>query len=382
MLMRLHPSYALGALVLAGTASAQSFNIDVASIAGSPSSGYGAAAAQPGHWNVLTGGPPYAATLNNLSNFPTSVTTSVTAVGNGLGDFSFNNASTFGDDEFLMDDCQDIGNGTSVPPSETTWTFSGLNPVNYEIYVYAWAPDSAAFVSHVSECGSGLVTIVGGAWPGGFLEGVTHARINTCATGGQVQICVNSGGVGGNFSSVNGFQFRETGGSCGAGQPICFGDGSGGLCGCGNTGAAGQGCGNSTGAGAVMTAAGVPSLTSDSLEFITTQIPNSPGLTFQALNAIASPPTFGDGIRCCGGSVVRIITVLAAGNCASTNQPSGCGSQIGGLGGLISQHPGNAGLQAGDTRCYQHWYRDPGAGNPCQLNFFNLSNGFSVTWGP
>ena len=45
------------------------------------------------------------------------------------------------------------------------------------------------------------------------------------------------------------------------------------------------------------------------------------------------------------------------------------------------QH-GNSGLMAGDTRCYQWWYRDPGASNPCQSDFFNLSNAVSVTWAP
>jgi hypothetical protein len=165
------------------------------------------------------------------------------------------------------------------------------------------------------------------------------------------------------------------------GAPVCFGDGSGAACGCNNNASSGQGCRNSTGTGAVLTGSGVASLTNDSLTLVTTQIPNSPGLTFQANNLLGSPSTFGDGIRCCGGNVVRIITVLAQGNCASTDQPAGCGTQVGGLGGKISEHPGNAALQPGTSRCYQHWYRDPGANNPCQSNFFNLSNAYLVTWG-
>lgn len=166
----------------------------------------------------------------------------------------------------------------------------------------------------------------------------------------------------------------------GAIQTVCYGDGDGGVCGCGNDGDAGEGCANSTGSGALISGIGVPSLTSDSFEVITTQIPNSPGLTFQGNMLLPLPPTFGDGIRCCGGSVVRWITVLAQGNCASTNQPAGCGTQIGEIGGLISQHPGNGALQAGDSRCYQHWYRDPGIGNPCGIDKFNLSPAILVTW--
>ena len=48
---------------------------------------------------------------------------------------------------------------------------------------------------------------------------------------------------------------------------------------------------------------------------------------------------------------------------------------------IYDPHPGNGNLMAGDSRCYQWWYRDPGAGNPCQGQFFNLSNGVVLVWG-
>jgi len=241
--MRFRLSSALTIAALAGVAHAQNFNIDVSDLTGSPANTYGAATGQVGHWNVLTGGPPYAASLNNLANAPTTVTTNVVAVGNGTGDFSFNNPGTGGNDEFLMDDMQDVGNGGTVPPSETTWTFSGLNPVNYDITVYSWAPDNATFVSTISECGSGVAQVCGGAWPGGFVAGTTHVQLSACATGGTIEICVNSGAVSGNFSSVNGYQFTETGGTCGgSGTPQCFGSAS---CPCGNNSTNNGGCDNS-----------------------------------------------------------------------------------------------------------------------------------------
>ena len=163
--------------------------------------------------------------------------------------------------------------------------------------------------------------------------------------------------------------------------PSCFGDGGGpGTCGCGNNGGAGEGCSNSTGAGAIIGGSGVMSLTNDTFVVTTTQIPNSPGLTFQADGALPNPPTFGDGIRCCGGGVVRWVTLLAQGNCAATDLS--CGVQVGGIGGAITQHPGNAGIQPGETRCFQHWYRDPGASNPCQSQFFNLSPTITATVAP
>jgi hypothetical protein len=373
--MRFRLSSALTVAALAGVANAQNFNIDVSDLTGSPANTYGAATGQVGHWNVLIGGPPYAASLNNLANAPTSVTTNVVAVGNGTGDFSFNNAGTGGNDEFLMDDCQDVGNGGTVPPSETTWTFAGLNPVNYDITVYSWAPDNAAFISTVGECGSGTTFMVGGAWPGGFAIGITHVQFSACATGGTIEICVNSGGVNGTFSSVNGYQFTETGGTCGgSGTPQCFGSAS---CPCGNNSTNNGGCDNSlagTG-GAILASSGTASLAADTLVLTATNTTNQPGVFFQGDNGLNPPPVFGDGLRCCGQNVVRCGTYLPAANTTNTDT----GNQIGGNSPPISDiGPNAANLVPGSTRCYQWWYRDP-SGGPCGAGF-NLSNALSVIW--
>lgn len=365
---RLGITAALFATTLAGSASAQDFNIDVANLLGSPANTYGAATGQVGFWNVLTGGPPYAATISDLSGTPTSVMTFVTAVGNGLGDFMFNNASTTGDDEALMDDLQDIGDGGA---SSTMWTFSGLNPTNYDVTVYSWAPDSAAFVSTVEECGTGVSQMSGGAWPAGFALGVTHVQISTCAEGGTVEICVNGGGVVGNFPSVNGYQFTETGGTCGSGTAMCFASAS---CPCGNTGDGAGGCDNSVGGGGVILAAtGTATIGNDTLVLTATRATNQPGVFFQGNQGLNPPPLFGDGFRCCGMGVVRIGTYLAAGNTTNTMT----GNLIGGMGPPISTHPGNGALMPGDSRCYQYWYRDPSG--PCGSGF-NLSNSVLVNW--
>ena len=165
------------------------------------------------------------------------------------------------------------------------------------------------------------------------------------------------------------------------GTAVCFGDGTGAACGCGNEGVAGAGCENSMGVGAIIDGSGVASLTGDTLVLTATQTRNQPGVMFQGTNLIGGGTgiTFGDGIRCAGGQVVRLGVYLPAGNTTNTDT----GNLVGGLGvpNGISQHPGNSGLMAGDALTYQWWYRDPGGMNPCGADMFNLSNAYQVIWG-
>ncbi len=137
---------------------------------------------------------------------------------------------------------------------------------------------------------------------------------------------------------------------------------------CGNHGAAGAGCANSTGLGARLLAVGTDSVTADDLELRAADLPPSqPVLFFQGLQQVGggSGVTFGDGLRCAGGGVVRLETrtASAAGDAGTTA-------------GLASV----GGVAAGDVRRYQAWYRDPSAG-PCGTAF-NLSNGLELTWLP
>ncbi len=153
----------------------------------------------------------------------------------------------------------------------------------------------------------------------------------------------------------------------GGGTPFCFGDGSAAACPCGNSGAAGNGCASSLFAsGANLAASGVPSVAADSLVLVGTGMPNSAALYLQGTAPTATP--FGDGLRCAGGSVVRLGT--------KTNQSGG------------STHPApgdtlisvRGGCAPGDTRVYQCWYRNAAAF--CTVSTFNLTNGLSLTWLP
>ena len=161
------------------------------------------------------------------------------------------------------------------------------------------------------------------------------------------------------------------------GVPMCFGDGSAAPCGCSNeaTPGSGGGCANGApmpaGQGAVLSATGTNSVVADDLVLTADFTTNQPGLFFQGNNAIGggTGTTFGDGIRCCGGSVVRLEIVDPPGpagpKTASTTQPI-----------LGTSPPGTT--TPGDTRCYQWWYRNPGT-SLCGSNF-NLSNSMLVTW--
>jgi len=150
--------------------------------------------------------------------------------------------------------------------------------------------------------------------------------------------------------------------------PFCFGDGSGGTCPCGNSAGPGEGCANSTGAGALLSAAGTLGVGADNLELESTNlIPSQPALLFAGVNAIngGNGIAFGDGLRCAGGSVVRL------------------GVQIPDAGGTARWGPGLGALggwNAGDTRYFQSWYRDPTVG-PCGTGF-NLSHALAATFEP
>ena len=158
----------------------------------------------------------------------------------------------------------------------------------------------------------------------------------------------------------------EAGGAVGA--AFCSGDGTGTACPCANTGGAGEGCANSTGAGARLSASGQASVANDSLAlFGTNLVPGQPGLYFQGDNAVngGAGAAFGDGLRCAGGAVVRLqVRTASAAGTSSTSAALGA----------------TGGVQAGQTKRYQLWYRDP-AGSPCGTGF-NLSNGLEVVWGP
>lgn len=158
---------------------------------------------------------------------------------------------------------------------------------------------------------------------------------------------------------------------CGQGPFLvfCAADGSAAPCPCANAGDPDHGCANSYFAGGcALSASGSPSLSAADLVFsVAGSIPAQPGLFFQGLNAVngGQGSAFGDGLRCAGGGLLRLQIRIADGSgAAQTTLPI----------------PPLAQVQAGNTRRYQWWYRDPVA-SPCGTGF-NLSNGLEFVWLP
>jgi hypothetical protein len=99
-------------------------------------------------------------------------------------------------------------------------------------------------------------------------------------------------------------------------------------------------------------------------------MPNSSCLYFQGTAQVLSGngSVFGDGLRCAGGSVLRLGTKINAGGTSS--YPIGGDTPI-------SVQGVNA---PGNTRHYQTWYRNAAAF--CTPSTFNLTNGLTTTWFP
>jgi len=152
--------------------------------------------------------------------------------------------------------------------------------------------------------------------------------------------------------------------------PFCFGDGTGNACPCGNVGAAGNGCAHSISAsGANLSGSGSASLANDTLVLSGTGMPNSSALYFQGTTqqngGLGS--AFGDGLRCAGGTVIRLGTKT---NASGSSHYPALGDLTISVQGLVAT-PG--------TRPYQVWYRN--SASFCTASTFNLSNGVLVAWG-
>jgi hypothetical protein len=117
-----------------------------------------------------------------------------------------------------------------------------------------------------------------------------------------------------------------------------------------------------------LSASGSASIAADDLVLQASQLTAGPGLFFQGNNAINSGNgnSFGDGIRCAGGQVIRLEVRFA-------NNANGFTADS-----TISVAT-KGGVSIGDTKRYQFWYRDAGT-SPCS-SLFNLTNGYEVTWG-
>jgi hypothetical protein len=151
-----------------------------------------------------------------------------------------------------------------------------------------------------------------------------------------------------------------------SGVNYCFGDGSGTACPCGNSSVVGTdtGCQNSLGLGGKLRAYGAASLSNDVVRLDGSQMPNSSALYFQGTTQTSV--AFGDGLRCAGGSIIRLGTKS---NVNGASQYPAAGDPSVSMRGLVTA-PG--------LRTYQCWYRNAAAF--CTVSTFNLTNGIAITW--
>jgi hypothetical protein len=183
--------------------------------------------------------------------------------------------------------------------------------------------------------------------------------------------------LGGNFSSAGGVpsqRIAEWRGCAGAGTLFCSGDGSSAVCPCGNNGAPEHGCQNSVGTGgSLLSSTGQVSPDSVVLE-ASSELPSALSIFLQGTASIA-PVSYGDGLRCTGGSLKRLFAKSASGGVVVAPQsgdPS-ITSRSAALGDPIAP---------GATRLYQVYYRDPNP-NFCPAptgSTFNVSNGVRIVW--
>jgi hypothetical protein len=172
--------------------------------------------------------------------------------------------------------------------------------------------------------------------------------------------------------TVNNFIVRTGSLEPSTGSPFCPGDGNGTPCPCGNNSPVGgnAGCLNSLGSGGLLTASGLPSITSDTFILHGSGMPGSSALYFQGTvqDGAGAGVIFGDGLRCASGTIIRLGTKT---NAAGSSQYPVIGDAP------ISVRGADA---AGNVRTYQCWYRNAAAF--CQPETFNLTNGWQATWLP
>ncbi len=129
------------------------------------------------------------------------------------------------------------------------------------------------------------------------------------------------------------------------------------------------GCRNSAEQSATLYSEGAPDLSADTLRFRAVLMPSATIALLAQGTVTTTPAVFGDGLRCIGGTLLRLGTAGATGGVADWPSPTGLPISVGG------QVPG-----AGATRYYFAYYRDGGA--YCTAAQFNATDAQRIDWLP
>ncbi len=163
-----------------------------------------------------------------------------------------------------------------------------------------------------------------------------------------------------------------------AGVPYCAGDGVAPhtACPCGNHSPAVDrvGCLHSFGVGGRLRATGGASLSADALVLNAENLPAASVLFFQGTTQEngGNGSLFGDGLRCAGGTVIRLGTFVATGTpgSATSHYPQAGDPAVSVRGSVLA--PG--------LRTYQAWFRN--TASFCTPAGYNLTNGIVLRWAP
>jgi len=160
--------------------------------------------------------------------------------------------------------------------------------------------------------------------------------------------------------------------------------GTGGIiqCPCGNPNppsGPGRGCDNSAGTGgATLIAIGVASVSSDTLQFVTSgERPSASSIVIQGDEQLPSGLPFGDGVRCVGENIRRLYIKFAVGG--SIIAPTGSELPV-----SVRSTAMGVPILPGYEKRYQVFYRDPNASFGCPTPGgarFNITSGVRIPWG-
>jgi|LakMenEpi05Aug10_1017310.scaffolds.fasta_scaffold00341_1 YVTN family beta-propeller protein len=160
--------------------------------------------------------------------------------------------------------------------------------------------------------------------------------------------------------------------------PFCSGDGTLTVaCPCGNNGNVGRGCANSQpgSPGAQLSSTGSALVDTLSLQ-ASDMLPTATAIFLQG-NLSSAGLTFGDGVRCTGGTLRRLAVKTSEGGSAMFPYAGSGDSSIRARSTALGDP-----ITFGNVRSYQTYYRDPNPGFcPAPAgNTFNITNGLIVQW--
>ena len=179
---------------------AQSINVDFGNSDSIPSYTY-AAVGSPGAWNAFSSLPTNQLfPLVNLHGY----TIPAQIYNNGATDLLTQSipGATGGDAALMNDMILSYNN----PVDACIWV-QNLLAGTYSVIIYAMTPNDPSLMSRVRvDNATTGPTMVGGAWPGHHVEGITYATFSVTVPAGGT-IALHSGLYGGNIQSgMNGFQ--------------------------------------------------------------------------------------------------------------------------------------------------------------------------------